>query len=699
MRWLLVTPLFLAACAINSPPRLAALSNQEIAVNQTLEIIVTAIDPDGDSLTFSIDGKPDAATFEATALGARFRWTPIASDVAPGETSQTYPVTFRVDDGHSNRDGETVLITVTRGGPNEGAPVFVSPSDFLLDLSQQSGLDVTVEVQADAAANVSFSLSQAPDGAALAPLGPKSAELTWTPSADQLRTASIFAFTVTADDGVHDPVPQDITVLVRRKPGDSCPGTPPTIVHAALGDQSGPGPYRVAATITDRESAIGSATLFWTRKPNPTSADFASVAMQPDHSAANLFVASIPDLGLTSGQSATVTYFLCASDSDDPAGACNHVTCLPAGSDYFAFVASSGSTTCTEDALDPNRSPSAAYALTAGTAQRSLRLCGGSDDWFKVALTAGQVLDATISFTHANGDLDLDAYAPDGTTLLAQSRQSSATVNEEHVQVTAGAAGTYYLRVYAAAGVANTYDLATTVHMRCMDDAYEPNDSPAQATALNAGTYSGLAICSGNEDWYKIQLHAADNLDVSIDFTNALGDLDLEVYAPDGTTLLGRSDGTTDGESLSFRVLPATGFYYVRVLGYQGAQNTYTLTLSGGQCVDDALEPNDSQSAAVTVSAGTQSGLAICPNNADWFKIALTAGQHLTVTARFKNAFGDLDLKVLKPDGSNLASSVTTMDNEQVDIASVPVTGTYFIEVYSLSGAQNAYDLDVAVTP
>src|SRR5262249_42267372 len=116
MRWVVLASCLLAACSVNTPPRLAALGNQEVAVNQTVEILVSAVDPDGNTLHFSIRDKPEAATFETTTLGARFRWTPIASDVPPGADSQDYPITFIVDDDHGGRDTETVIITVTRSG-------------------------------------------------------------------------------------------------------------------------------------------------------------------------------------------------------------------------------------------------------------------------------------------------------------------------------------------------------------------------------------------------------------------------------------------------------------------------------------------------------------------------------------------------------------------------------------------------------
>lgn len=696
---LLSLALLVLACAQNTPPRLVSLVNHDVAIGSTLDFIVTAVDADGDRLFFDLEGKPERARFEATALGGRFLWTPIASDVPAGIVSRTYPVTFVVSDGRGGRDAETVLITVTRGEPGEGAPIFVTPSDFVLDLSESDTLTVGVAVQDEDSGSVALNLDEGPSGAALTTTGPKSAELTWTPTEAQIAERALHLLRVSADDGDHEPVVQEVTVLLKRKMGTDCPGAAPTLAHDALGDQSSPGPFRIEARIFDADSEVRTANLFWSRRPNPTTADFQSVALTADPQEPDLFAANIPDLGLRAGESATITYFLCATDDDDAAGdTCDHAACLPTSDGRFAFVASVGTSTCSDDTFEPNDTSAAAKMVTSGTPLRALRACGGNDDWFRISLAAGDVLEAVAAFNMANGDLTLEAYGPGGTTRIAQAPPNPGGTSKR-LTADASTAGTYYVRVAAAASVNNTYDLTVTARPRasCADDSSEPNDTAGAATSVAVGTRTGLRVCPANDDWFKIPLRAGDALDASIAFTHTMGDLDLEVYRPDRTTLLGKSDGVADNESLSFRVVPDTGDYFVRVYGYMNAQNGYSLTLAGASCRNDSLEPNDTQMSAREVMAGTTRSLAICPGDDDWLKIALTQGQRLRVTTRFKHAQGDLDLRVFKPDAGNLASSFSLDDDEQIDVASVPATGTYTIRVFSLGGAQNAYDLEVVV--
>ena len=107
----------------------------------------------------------------------------------------------------------------------------------------------------------------------------------------------------------------------------------------------------------------------------------------------------------------------------------------------------------------------------------------------------------------------------------------------------------------------------------------EPNDSFATAAMIAPGTDTGpAAICPGttpDEDWYKFAVPStATTVTVAIQFKNALGDLDLELYDMTGA-LVARSFGFNDGETIAcpgssppctaltagtyaFRVYPAT---------------------------------------------------------------------------------------------------------------------------------------------
>jgi hypothetical protein len=81
----------------------------------------------------------------------------------------------------------------------------------------------------------------------------------------------------------------------------------------------------------------------------------------------------------------------------------------------------------------------------------------------------------------------------------------------------------------------------------CFEDAADKaganNDSPAKALPLPAPSTATLGSC-GNDDWWKVAIEKGDSLVVTLQITpglwttNVPADLDIELYAPDGKTLL-----------------------------------------------------------------------------------------------------------------------------------------------------------------
>ena len=75
-------------------------------------------------------------------------------------------------------------------------------------------------------------------------------------------------------------------------------------------------------------------------------------------------------------------------------------------------------------------------------------VCAGDEDFFRVdAGSASRTV--VVTFTHASGDLDVQAVSATGTEIDS----SAGTTNEERVTGT----GTFYVRVYGYSGAANDY--------------------------------------------------------------------------------------------------------------------------------------------------------------------------------------------------------------------------------------------------
>lgn len=112
------------------------------------------------------------------------------------------------------------------------------------------------------------------------------------------------------------------------------------------------------------------------------------------------------------------------------------------------------------------------------------------------------------------------------------------------------------------------------------EEATEPNDTPAQATPITAGTYEG-GICTDAPDLYKVEIDGPWTL--QLDFLNAVGDLDVFVWDEARNQPLqvnGQvvgSSGSTDQEKFEY-----SGRAVIAVQPFQHASVAYTLTLTEG---------------------------------------------------------------------------------------------------------------------
>ncbi|MDR4506602.1 MAG: Ig-like domain-containing protein [Candidatus Scalindua sp.] len=90
--------------SVNSPPVLTAIGNKTVNENQALNLIISATDPEGDTLAYTASNLPSGASFDENSR--TFSWTPTYSQAG------TYSnVTFHVSDSKET-DSESITITV-----------------------------------------------------------------------------------------------------------------------------------------------------------------------------------------------------------------------------------------------------------------------------------------------------------------------------------------------------------------------------------------------------------------------------------------------------------------------------------------------------------------------------------------------------------------------------------------------------------
>jgi len=98
-----------------------------------------------------------------------------------------------------------------------------------------------------------------------------------------------------------------------------------------------------------------------------------------------------------------------------------------------------------------------------------------------------------------------------------------------------------------------------------------------------------------------------------------------------------------------------------------------------------------------------RAALRACPADLDVFRIALVAGQRVSIQLRFTHADGDLDAYLFNPNttafshATPIARGDSTTDDERLSFTATR-NGEHVLVVSGYDGAENAYDLDVSVT-
>jgi hypothetical protein len=262
-----------------------------------------------------------------------------------------------------------------------------------------------------------------------------------------------------------------------------------------------------------------------------------------------------------------------------------------------------------------------------------------------------------------------------------------------------------------------------------LEDAYEPNDTKAQAdvpaggTSPNLGTLTeprtitGLSLEADTEDWYRFTLAGIGTFNdvVRLDAIDENGDLNLAVYGPDGITLVGfQADGGT--ETVRLYGLPPGNYYAVVYPHNAGFGNpNYTLQIDPPPAApDDAYESNDNKSQADrppganspnlgVLTAPTTLNNLVLQNDEDWYRFELAGIGTFNDVVRLdaNDDDGDINLAVYGPDGITLVGFQADGGTETVRLFGLP-PGTYYARVYPHTYPQNSnpsYTLQIDPPP
>ena len=277
-----------------------------------------------------------------------------------------------------------------------------------------------------------------------------------------------------------------------------------------------------------------------------------------------------------------------------------------------------------DDTLEQNDTCATAWPLAAGT-YSGLVVKRLDEDWYAITVGAGSTLSGTFTYTHANGDIDLELYSScGGTPVLIR----NGNVNNETLSyVNPGATAVFYLRVFLATDTRNEYSMVISVPITgpSNDDCATPTAIGNGGIAFNTATATnstpslptscdeGFGIAMNNDLWYAYTAVCTGTATAST-CGAATFDTRIAVYSSCSSAVIACSDnasGCTANTSKASWPVTAGSVSYVRIGSTTSATGTGTLTLSCAlACVADRNGDRivDGADLAVLIAAWATSG-------------------------------------------------------------------------------------------
>lgn len=220
--------------SVNDAPVLAAIGNQTLAEDGTLNVSLSASDADGDSLSYSITSA--SSTLGASISGSTLSITPDADYNGSGS------ITVRVSDGGLT-DSETISVTVS--AVND-APVIGSLSDVTLDLGGSSNITLSAtDVDGD---SLMYSASSGDTGVVTTSVSGQTLTLTATGQSGDTATITVQVTDGSVSDSTQFVVTLSDTIISLNAAGSSLndgESTNAPLSAVSLNFSGGTSPYSV----------------------------------------------------------------------------------------------------------------------------------------------------------------------------------------------------------------------------------------------------------------------------------------------------------------------------------------------------------------------------------------------------------------------------------------------------------------------
>ncbi|MCB1965970.1 MAG: DUF4347 domain-containing protein, partial [Candidatus Accumulibacter sp.] len=344
-------------------------------------------------------------------------------------------------------------------------------------------------------------------------------------------------------------------------------------------------------------------------------------------------------------------------------------------------------------------------------------ISAGAIEWFAITLQESGLYNFYAEETGFIGGIDPQIRIADsgGNTvnnLLAIPSGANAIFGNTELLGVSGLSGTFYVEIrdidFDGAGFFDSANDTGPYRIRVDTVADDAGSTAATAsTALNAdGSWLSKTINTPNDvDWFKLTLDATNLYTFRVEETGSIGGLDPQLRIVDsaGNTvngLLAVPDGlnTPLGNAELVGVSGLSGTYYleIRDIDYDGAgilddaNDAGPYRVSAETIADDAGSTAATASTALSINGPSLSRAINTPNDLDWFKVTLDAGNLYTFRVEETTAgIGGIDpqIRLVDVSGNAIDGLVaapagvdTPFGNTELTFVST-VTGIYYVEV------------------
>ena len=298
---------------------------------------------------------------------------------------------------------------------------------------------------------------------------------------------------------------------------------------------------------------------------------------------------------------------------------------LAVNSGGFAALLAVGS----DDAQEQNDTCATAKVIAANTTYTNMVVKRLDEDWYSIALPIGSQLSMNMTYTHANGDVDLELYSNCSAPPVLQ---RLLNVNDDiFIYTNNTASSTILMRVFLGSDTRNNYTFSytQTIAPPANDEcaaatvvgpgsvAFNTSNATNSAQSIPASCTDGAGAVMNKDVWFKFAPACSGTATVSTCATASF-DTRIVVYSgaacPGSTTAVfacnddGVGCGTTS--KVNFSAIAGQS-YYVRLGSKLNVGGSGTVAFSCALCVGDMNGTNDIDGSDLAILLG---GWGSCPS-------------------------------------------------------------------------------------